>query len=129
MAELLKQIDGQAAIAEKDIMETAASMAWENDLSLWDAAGADLKENKELSQITKAMQRQTQGDLQNITKTTGFRTGAGIEPGAGGVPAGSSDKAVVKLTSGAATQRQCVQDAVRELAQSGLRTIDYDSRA
>ena len=80
VAELLKQIDGQAMTAEKDVMETAASMAWENDLSLWDAAGADLKENKELSQITKAMQRQTQGELQNITKTTGFRTGAGIEP-------------------------------------------------
>ncbi|MFQ8812368.1 MAG: phage minor capsid protein [Gallintestinimicrobium sp.] len=126
MAESLKQIDGQAAIAEKDIMEAAASMAWENDLSLWDAAGADLKENKELSQITKAMQRQTQGELQNITKTTGFRTGAGIEPVLE-VYRRELDKAVVKLTSGAATQRQCVQDAVRELAQSGLRTIDYDS--
>lgn len=126
VAELLKQIDGQAMTAEKDVMETAASMAWENDLSLWDAAGADLKENKELSQITKAMQRQTQGDLQNITRTTGFRTGAGIEP-LRDTYRRELDKAIVKLTSGAATQRQCVQDAVRELAQSGLRTIDYDS--
>ena len=32
VAELLKQIDGQAMTAEKDVMETAASMAWENDL-------------------------------------------------------------------------------------------------
>ena len=126
VAELLKQIDGQVMTVEKDVMETAASMAWENDLSLWDAAGADLKENKELSQITKAMQRQTQGELQNITKTTGFRTSAGIEP-VREVYRRELDKAVVKLTSGAATQRQCVQDAVRELAQSGLRTIDYDS--
>lgn len=126
VARILKEINAAAATASEDVVEAAGKMAWEDDLSLWESAGAKLKENGALKQIVNAMKRQTREELTNLTRSTGFRTGSGIEA-VRDLYQKELDKAVVKMTSGAVTREQCVADVVRELAHSGIRTVDYAS--
>lgn len=126
VARILKEINAAAAAASDKVAEAAGKMAWEDDLSLWESAGARLKENGALKQIVNAMKRQTREELTNLTRSTGFRTGSGIEA-VRDLYQKELDKAVVKMTSGAVTREQCVADVVRELAHSGIRTVDYAS--
>lgn len=126
VAAKLAEITGKVQEAAEDVIEGAGNMSWADDISLWDSAGVSLQEDGTLKQITKAMQRQTQGELKNLTRTTGFRTASGMEP-VKEVYQKELDKALVKVSSGAVTKEQCVREVVQDLARSGLRTIDYDS--
>ena len=66
----------------------------------------------------------------NITRSLGFavQTGGGItfQPIARTYQA-VLDKAEMKVHSGAFTVQQALEDAVREMADSGIRTVDYAS--
>lgn len=126
VARILKEINAAAATASEDVVEAAGKMAWEDDLSLWESAGAELKENGALNQIVNAMKRQTREELTNLTRSTGFRTVSGIEA-VRDLYQKELDKAAVKMTSGVVTREQCVSDVVKELAHSGIRTVDYAS--
>ena len=126
VAAKLAEITGKVQEAAEDVIEGAGNMSWADDISLWDSAGVSLQEDGTLKQITKAMQRQTQGELKNLTRTTGFRTASGMEL-VKEVYQKELDKALVKVSSGAVAKEQCVREVVQDLARSGLRTIDYDS--
>lgn len=126
VADILSQVGAAAQEAGDELISAAGDMSWADDLSLWESAGKDLKEDGTLKQLVAAMQEQTEGELKNLTRTTGFRTGSGVEP-IREVYQKELDKALVKISSGASTREQCVTEVVHELAHSGLRTIDYDS--
>lgn len=126
VAAKLAEITAAAQKAGAEVVSSAGEMSWKDDISLWDSAGVDLKEDGTLKQITKAMTDQTKGELKNLTRTTGFRTASGMEP-VKEVYQKELDKALVKVSGGAVTKEQCVREVVRDLARSGLRTIDYDS--
>lgn len=126
VAAKLAEITAAAQKAGAEVVSSAGEMSWKDDISLWDSAGADLKEDGTLKQIVEAMQKQTKGELKNLTRTTGFRTASGMEP-VKEVYQKELDKALVKVSSGAVTKEQCVREVVQDLARSGLRTIDYDS--
>lgn len=122
----LAEITKAAQAASGELIKGAGDMSWADDLSLWESAGVELKEDGTLKQIVKAIQEQTYGELKNLTRTTGFRTSSGMER-VSEVYQKELDKALVKVSSGAVTKEQCVKEVVQELARSGLRTIDYDS--
>lgn len=126
VAAKLAEITAATQKAGAEVVSSAGEMSWKDDISLWDSAGVDLKEDGTLKQIVEAMQKQTRGELKNLTRTTGFRTASGMEP-VKEVYQKELDKALVKVSGGAVTKEQCVREAVQELARSGLRTIDYDS--
>lgn len=126
VAENLAKVRTAALEAGNELIGAAGDMSWADDLSLWDSAGADLKEDGTLEQLVNAMKEQTRGELKNLTRTTGFRTASGMEP-VKEVYQKELDKALVKLSSGASTREQCVSEVIQDLAHSGLRTIDYDS--
>lgn len=126
VAAKLVEITGKAQEAAGEVIDGAGDMSWADDISLWDSAGVNLEEDGSLKQITQAMKDQTRGTLKNLTRTTGFRTASGMEP-VKEVYQKELDKALVKVSSGAVTREQCVREVVRDLARSGLRTIDYDS--
>lgn len=75
-----------------------------------------------------AIKRQTQDSFRNITASMGFLVDAGrtMLPPAKAYQ-WALDAATVKVESGAISYGQAIKDAVRELASSGLRVVDYES--
>lgn len=110
---------GNAIVAE------AGSMSFNSDLSLWEQAGKSLSEPGGFKRLVAAMALQTNRELHNLTRSMGFK-GAGFTAVENAYQH-HLDLGLIKLTSGAYSWQQVVNDCVRELAQSGLRTIDYKS--
>lgn len=89
------------------------------------------EENEELQQITNALIRQTDADLQNITQSLGFYLDYG-----GGKPVLTPlaevyqkylDAACMDIVSGAFDYNSVLRRVVTQLTNSGLRQIDYAS--
>lgn len=77
-----------------------------------------------------AIYQQTKGELRNITRSMGFmvRNGRGWTR----LPPAESyqwalDQAVMEIESGAISYNQAIRRAVKQLADSGLRRVDYAS--
>lgn len=112
---------GDALIAE------AGNMAWNNDLSMWSKQGVDLKKPNTMSQMINAFQSQTAGQLKNLTKTMGFKNTTLGTTGILNAYQREMDLALLKVATGAFSYDQAVNDCIKRLAQSGLRSIDYAS--
>lgn len=112
---------GDALIAE------AGNMAWNNDLSMWSEQGVDLKKPNTMSQMINAFQSQTAGQLKNLTKTMGFKNTTLGTTGILNAYQREMDLALLKVSTGAFSYDQAVNDCIKRLAQSGLRSIDYAS--
>lgn len=110
-----------------DLASVAANMAYNNDLSMWDQAGADLSKPNTMTQLKEAFVKQTAGELRNLTQTTGFKNTAFGMTGVMDMYQKEMDHALIKVASGAFSYDQVVNDCVQRLAQSGLRSIDYAS--
>ena len=89
------------------------------------------EENEELQQITNALIRQTDTDLQNITQSLGFYLDYG-----GGKPVLTPlaevyqkylNAACMDIVSGAFDYNSVIRRVVTQLTNSGLRQIDYAS--
>lgn len=124
--ESLKEVTGKAKKAGAEVVEGTGDITFEEDAKVWEEGGKPIRKDSSLDQIVDAMKEQTEGELTNLTNTTGFRTDTGIEA-VRDVFQKELDKAIVKLTSGAYTKEECVREVIHELAKSGLRTIDYAS--
>lgn len=85
------------------------------------------EKNYELQQITKAMIKQTEGELTNITKSMGFMLDYGGDRGIVFTPLSTIyndylGQAMVDITSGAFDYNTVIRRAVDEMTRSGLRT-------
>nr|DAH96673.1 MAG TPA: minor capsid protein [Caudoviricetes sp.] len=123
---IISDITKEAYKANDDIVANAGNMAWVNDLSVWKSVGKELKDNSFLQQLVDSFAAQTAGELKNITQTTGFKVMSGYE-GIENAYRRELDKAVIKICSGTFSQDKVVRDAVHDLAQSGLRSVDFAS--
>ena len=115
----------KAKLAGNDLVADAGMMAYNNDLSMWEQAGQSLSKPNSLSQIMDAFRKQTANELRNLTRTTGFK-GTVLTPVVSAYQR-EMDMALVKLATGTFSYDQICNDVVHNLAQSGLRTIDYAS--
>ena len=109
------------------LVAEAGNMAWNNDLSMWEEHGVDLKQPNTMSQLINAFQLQTAGQLKNLTKTMGFKNTVLGTTGVLNAYQREMDLALLKVATGAFSYDQAVNDCVHRLAQSGLRSIDYES--
>lgn len=123
---IINDITRAAYKANEEIVAGAGNMSWENDLSVWKEAGKELTDNSYLKELMDAFTAQTNGELKNMTQTTGFKTMSGYE-GIENAYRRELDKAVIKICSGTFSQDKVVRDVVHDLAQSGLRSIDFAS--
>lgn len=123
---IIENIVKEAYIANTDIVANAGNMAWVDDLAVWKDAGKKLGNNSFLSQLAESFSTQTAGALKNMTQTTGFKTMSGYE-GVADAYRRELDKAVIKICSGTFSQDKVIKDVVHNLAQNGLRTIDFES--
>ena len=124
---IIKDTVYKAAIAGDKLIGSAGDMAWNDDLQVWKAHNIDLKKPNNLNQLYQAFKLQTKQQLRNITQSTGF---VGTLLGTTGVLnmyQRSMDLALLKLSTGTFSYDQVVKDLVHQLAQSGLRSIDYAS--
>ncbi len=115
------------AVAEGDrIIADAGDMAFNKDLSAWHRAGTELAKDTGIVKIMEEMSHATEGTFKNLTKTMGFK-GAYDFTSVQNAYIKYLDKAVMKMATGAYSFDAAVNDAIREMAQSGLRSVDYAS--
>ena len=105
----------------------AGEMAFNEDLSMWEQGGVDLKQPNSMKQITDGFKAQAKNDLKNISGTTAFKS-----PLLGTVETAeayqrSLDLALLKVSTGTYSYRQACDDVIKEFTRSGLRTVDYAS--
>lgn len=78
-----------------------------------------------------AIIEQTQGEIENITRSMGFavRSGGKIVRLTDGAEAYrlALDRAALKVRSGVVSYNQAIYDAVRQLSDDGIRTVRYDN--
>ncbi len=125
--DIIDQTVKDAKKAGNELVAEAGNMAWNNDLSMWQEHGVDLKKPNNMSQIINAFQMQTAGQLRNLTKTMGFKNTVFGTTGVLNAYQREMDLALLKVATGAFSYDQAVNDCVHRLAQSGLRSIDYAS--
>lgn len=123
---IINDITRAAYKANEEIVAGAGNMSWANDLSVWKKAGKDLTDSSYLKEMVDSFAAQTAGELKNMTQTTGFKVMSGCE-GIENAYRRELDKAVIKICSGTFSQDKVVRDVVHDLAQSGLRSIDFAS--
>ncbi len=111
--------------AGDQLVAEAGNMAWNNDLSMWEEHGVDLKKPNTMSQLMTAFKAQTVGELRNLTKSMGFKNTVLGTTGVLNAYQREMDLALLKVTTGTFSYDQAVNDCVHRLAQSGLRSIDY----
>lgn len=111
----------------KELIAQAGSMAWNNDLSMWEEQGEDLKQPNSMSQLIKAAQKQTVGELKNLTRSMGFKNVLLGTTGVKGMYQREMDLALLKVCTGTFSYDAAVDECIHRMAQSGLRTIDYAS--
>ena len=75
--------------------------------------------------MTEAFQKQTNRELRNLTRTTGFKNTVFGITGVLNAYQREMDLALLKVSTGTFSYDQAVNDCVHRLAQSGLRSIDY----
>lgn len=117
----------EAEEAGELLMEQAGNMAWNNDLSMWQQHGVDLKKPNSMSQLINAARLQTLGTLRNLTKTMGFKNTNLATVGVQNAYQRELDLALIKISTGVFSFDAAVEDCVKRLAKSGLRSIDYAS--
>lgn len=109
------------------LIEEAGNMAWNNDLSMWQQHGVDLKKPNSMSQLINAARLQTMGALRNLTKTMGFKNTNLGTVGVQNAYQRELDLALLKIATGVFSFDAAVEECVKRLAKSGLRSIDYAS--
>lgn len=107
------------------LVAEAGNMAWNNDLSMWEEHGVDLKKPNTMNQLLAAFKLQTAGELRNLTKSMGFKNTVLGTTGVLSAYQREMDLALLKVSTGTFSYDQAVDDCVHRLAQSGLRSIDY----
>jgi len=123
---LIAEIVREAKKANDTIIGNAGTMSWQDDLKVWKSNGITLTDKSFLGGLVDAYKAQTSGILKNLTNTTGFKTMSGFEP-IMNLYRLELDKAIVKMTTGTFDRDTILRSTVHDLAQSGLRSIDYAS--
>lgn len=125
--DIIKQTVKEAKVAGDELVANAGDMAWNNDMSMWQEHGVDLEKPNSMSQLLASFQKQTAGELKNLTRTIGFKNTVFGTTGVLNAYQREMDIALLKVATGTFSYDQVVNNCVHRLAQSGLRSIDYAS--
>lgn len=116
----------QAKEEGDDIIANAGDMSFNFDLSMWEQNGDMPTKDSAINRMISEASKDTAGTFKNLTKSMGFK-GAYSFVTLQNAYIRYLDKAVVKMASGTFSYDRAVEDAVREMAHSGLRSVDYAS--
>lgn len=136
-AEIKKYLQDTLHISDKEIdriYSGTIAKGYTYDEKLYKAVGAEFvafKDNKELQQLISAISAQTKNELSNITQSLGFAVrkpnGALKFTEISKYYQQTLDGAVLDITSGVFDYNTVLKRVVREMTNSGLRSVDYAS--
>lgn len=131
LSEIEKAIQRTANISRKELDKLLDEVVERNQryyTDLIDLAGVTQPETLVSVEDTWAIYEQTRGELSNLTRSMGFLVDNGRTMLA---PAKAyqwaMDSAEMQVMSGAISYNQAIKGAVKQLAESGLRMVDYES--
>ena len=87
-----------------------------------------IKGNSNLEKLLEAAIKQTKGELKNISQSLGFAqiiNGKIVYKDIAKFYQDSVDLAIMQVNSGVLNSNEAIKQAVKKLADSGLRTVDY----
>lgn len=131
LKEIEKTIQKATGISEKKLNELIDDVVERNQkyyTELIDLAHITQPETLVSIEDTWAIYQQTKRDLRNITQSMGFLVDAGrtMLPPAKAYQ-WALDNAVMQVQSGAINYNQAIKTTVKQLADSGLKVVDYES--
>ena len=122
----IRQMEREAEEAGDRIIAEAGDMSFNSDLYAWHQAGQTLTKDSSIVKLIEEMSIATQGTLKNLTRTMGFK-GPHDFTSLENAYIRTLDKALMNMVSGGMSYDAAVEQAVREMAKSGLRSVDYAS--
>lgn len=129
--QLKKEIAKRLKVSQKEaekLLTQAAETGYNFDLSRFPTSDAiPFSSNTGLQQILDATVKLAKEDLSNITQTIGFVGPDGKVRELTKAYDHACDFAFQKVSAGAQDPASAIRDAVRNLAEKGIRTIDYES--
>lgn len=129
--ELKKEIAKRLKISQKDaekLLTQAAEAGYDYDISRFPSRrGVPLSANSSLQQVLDTTVKLANDDLENITQTIGFVGPDGVCRELTDAYNQACDFAFQKVSAGAQDPTSAIREAVRNLAEKGIRTIDYES--
>lgn len=131
LKEIEKAIQKATGISEQKLNKLLDNVVERNQkyyTELIDIAHITQPETLVSIEDTWAIYQQTKRDLRNITQSMGFLVDAGrtMLPPAKAYQ-WALDNAVMQVQSGAINYNQAIKTAVKQLADSGLKVVDYES--
>ena len=129
--EIKKAVKDTAGISEKKLNALLDDVVAKNQkyyTELADLAKMTVPETLVDAAVIAAVVRQTAGELKNLSRSMGFIVDAGrtkLPPAQ--VYQWALDKAITEVQSGAYSYGQAIAGATKELADSGLQYVDYES--
>ena len=129
--EIKREINKTTGISEKKLDELLSDVVKRNQqyyTDLIDISGVTKPDVMVDMATIDAIKRQTLDEMRNITRTMAFVLDGGrtvLEPHKAFTWA--CDSAMLKVQSGAISYNQAIEEAVKQLADSGIRTVDYES--
>ena len=131
LKEIEKAIHKTTGISEKKLKELLDDVVERNQkyyTDLIDLTHITQPETLVSIEDTWAIYEQTKQTMRNLTRSMGFLVDAGrtILPPAKAYQ-WALDNATMQIQSGAINYNQAIKSAVRQLAQSGLKVVDYES--
>ena len=123
---LIADIVEKARLEGDEIVANSGEMSWIDDMRVWESGGIKLTDDSFLPQLVKAIQKQVGDGILNLSQSTGFRGIYGFES-IEKMYARTLNNAVMEISAGNFSADVSVRKAIRELSQSGLRSIDYES--
>ncbi len=122
----IRQMEREAEEAGDRIIAEAGDMSFNRDLYAWHQAGQTLTKDSSIVKLIEEMSIATQGTLKNLTRTMGFK-GPHDFTSLENAYIRTLDKALMNMVSGGMSYDAAVEQAIREMAKSGLRSVDYAS--
>ena len=135
--EVLAELSKQGAISVKDLKKILERVAKENSgfaETYYKAREIDMpvyKENKALQNLVSAIYKQSGEEFKNIAKSTGFRLlDVNKKPLLLNIQETYNeviDRCVIAVMEGKETYQQTMRSTLKQLAESGVRKIEYKS--
>lgn len=126
LSEKIEQMRSQIPTEIKKTLSEAGDMAFNNDLEIWKGGRMPVKGGA-FERLVRAMQGRAEDEILNLTKSIGFRFQSGMMVKYQQAYTQSLNLALAKISTGAYSYQQALEETVRELARSGIRVINFES--
>lgn len=130
--DLTKKISNLSGLTEKEVIKIfkdSGKTNMLNDKRILDSRYVKFENNKEMKDMTVLYALQTNNELSNLTKTLGFKSGSKMLNSTLHVRdyfIKTLDLQYIGVNSGIISYNDAIKNVVKDMVDSGLRSIDYE---